>query len=480
MCGKIFFSNLLCISTLLILLDQVFGIEPSFDVPIINVTVHEGDTAVLPCSVDYLAEHKVVWTDQWSTLLTLDDRRIIDDTRISIERPYTKDWNLHIRKVEYKDRGPYTCQINTNPVKTKSVMLNVLVPSLIINGMSSRDTTAREGDTVTLICNVTGVPLPEVTWYKLPMDRTISKERLDTETGAFTHLDSCIYSLKPKDVYQMDPSGRNVIGHIESDGIGTAGEILMIHNVSRYCDGTYECVAYNEVGPAVTRQMNVLVEYPPEITLPTRRIGQYPGRETILDCEITAYPHGVMYWMKDGMDLDFMNEEKYRIELYSGNDDSKRKTLSLRVKDITKNDYGEYTCFAKNFLGQDQESMILYDYSIHDVKVDTTTSTVRRIFHTVTKSNAIPSLQGTELKPSVVVNRLPYPEGNKIQGKDISVIQSPPEKHKSPGLQCSGVHVPVCADKPYRNTNAITSIHSQKTLISLLGNILFFALKTLS
>ncbi|KAL3867416.1 hypothetical protein ACJMK2_044618 [Sinanodonta woodiana] len=440
MCGTKFFSNLLCISTLLILLDQVFGIEPSFDVPVINVTVHEGDTAELPCSVDYLAEHKVVWTDQWSTLLTLDDRRIIDDTRISIERPNTKDWNLHIRKVEYKDRGPYTCQINTNPVKTKSVMLHVLVPSLIINGMSSRDTTAREGDTVTLICNVTGVPLPEVTWYKLPMDRTLAKER-----------------------------------------IGTAGEILMIHNVSRYCDGTYECVAYNEVGPAVTRQINVLVEYPPEITLPTRRIGQYPGRETILDCEITAYPHGVMYWMKDGMDLDFMNEEKYRIELYSGNDDSKRKTLSLRVKDITMNDYGEYTCFAKNFLGQDQESMILYDYSIHDVKLDTTT-TVRRIFHAVTKSNAIPSLQGTELKPSVVVNRLPYPEGNKIQGKDISVIQSPPEKHKSPGVQCSGVHVPVCADKPYRNANAITSIHSQWSFISVLAywNIILFALQTLS
>ena len=37
----------------------VFGLEPSFDVPIINVTVQEGDTAVLPCSVDFLGEHKV-------------------------------------------------------------------------------------------------------------------------------------------------------------------------------------------------------------------------------------------------------------------------------------------------------------------------------------------------------------------------------------------------------------------------------------
>ena len=69
---------------------------------------------------------QVAWTDQWNTLLTLDDRRIIDDSRISIERPYTRDWNLHIRKSEYNDRGQYTCQINTNPVKMKTVMLLVL------------------------------------------------------------------------------------------------------------------------------------------------------------------------------------------------------------------------------------------------------------------------------------------------------------------------------------------------------------------
>ncbi|KAL3867418.1 hypothetical protein ACJMK2_044620 [Sinanodonta woodiana] len=408
---------------------SLFGIEPSFDVPVINVTVHEGDIAVLPCSVDYLAEHKVVWTDQWSTLLTLDDRRIIDDTRISIERPYKKDWNLHIRKVEYKDKGPYTCQINTNPVKTKTVMLNVLVPSKIIDELSSRDKTAREGDTVMLLCNVTGVPLPEVTWYRLPSDMAIAKERLDLETGAFTHLDSCTYSLKPK-------------------GIGTAGEMLVIHNVSRYCDGTYECVAYNEVGPAVTRQIKVFVEFPPEITLPTQRIGQYRGRETILDCEITAYPHGVMYWMKDGIVLNFVNEEKYRIELYSGTDDSERKTLSLRVNNITRGDYGEYTCFAKNYLGQDQESMILYDYSIHDIKVERTTSAVRRTFSVVTKSNVVQPIQDHEWKPTGEGNHLHSLESNLING----------------------------ADKTYESSNAVQPIQGQNIFICILVCLTFTVL----
>ena len=81
---------------------------------------------ILSMVVCFFLLFQVAWSDQWNTLLTLDDRRIIDDSRISIERPYTRDWNLHIRKSEYHDRGQYTCQINTNPVKMKTVMLLVL------------------------------------------------------------------------------------------------------------------------------------------------------------------------------------------------------------------------------------------------------------------------------------------------------------------------------------------------------------------
>mgnify|MGYP000488249131 CR=1 FL=1 len=44
---------------------SVFGLEPSFDVPVINVTVHEGDIAVLPCSVEFLGEHKVISVSIW-------------------------------------------------------------------------------------------------------------------------------------------------------------------------------------------------------------------------------------------------------------------------------------------------------------------------------------------------------------------------------------------------------------------------------
>lgn len=38
---------------------DIMALEPSFDVPIVNITVVAGKTAVLPCSIDSLGDFKV-------------------------------------------------------------------------------------------------------------------------------------------------------------------------------------------------------------------------------------------------------------------------------------------------------------------------------------------------------------------------------------------------------------------------------------
>ncbi|XP_070206712.1 opioid-binding protein/cell adhesion molecule homolog [Littorina saxatilis] len=321
---------------------------PTFDSPMANVTVKEGATAVLPCSVKFLGSRQVVWTDQWSTLLTFEDRRIIDDERVSVERPFTKDWNLHIRDVQHRDQGLYNCQINTKPVKIKTVHLTVQVPAKIVDEFSSEDKTPREGETVTLVCNVTGIPMPKVTWFR----------HVREKDGAETQSEFC-----PE--------------HHNRTSVGISGEVLIIHNISRYCGDIYECVAFNGVPPAINRMIQVDVQFPPEISLPNRRIGQTVGKETILECQITANPQANVKWLRqNGSHTEEIKTVpgRYRVELYSEDKDS--ITLSLILMYVSKEDFGTFICEASSVLGQDRESMVLYDYDKHlNSKTTTTTPT---------------------------------------------------------------------------------------------------------
>ncbi|XP_067666670.1 limbic system-associated membrane protein-like isoform X2 [Haliotis asinina] len=300
------------------------GVEPRFNVVAKNVTVVTGQTAVLPCSVDFLGEFKVsmvVWLDHRAKLLTFEDRRIIADERISLERPYVKEWNLHIRNVKPSDQGTYSCQINTDPVQVRPIRLHVHVPARINRQLSTDDITAKEGETVSLVCNATGVPSPTVTWFRI-----LSGIRDKSEAG--------------------------------KERIGVEGEVLLIYNVTRYCDDVYECVAFNNVPPADSKRMRVNVEFPPEIRLPNKKIGQSRGKETILECIVQAYPIGVTEWKRNGKKID--QSWKYRSEVYE--DDRITITLSLRIMDIGEEDYGMYTCEAENLLGGDAEEMQLYEY----------------------------------------------------------------------------------------------------------------------
>lgn len=42
--------------------------------------------------------------------------------------------------------------------------------------------------------------------------------------------------------------------------VGVNGEVLVIHNVTRYCGDIYECVAFNGVPPAVSHLIRVGVK----------------------------------------------------------------------------------------------------------------------------------------------------------------------------------------------------------------------------
>ena len=69
---------------------------------------------------------QVIWLDARGFTLTYDARRVIDDERFSVRRPYTNEWNLELSDVTLRDSGAYRCTVNTQPVKYKLVTLSVI------------------------------------------------------------------------------------------------------------------------------------------------------------------------------------------------------------------------------------------------------------------------------------------------------------------------------------------------------------------
>ena len=129
---------------------------------------------------------------------------ITRNPRISLSRPSSNQWFLHLQRVQPLDRGWYMCQINTDPMVHRSgyfevqgetliylsfwyttlfdklyfgtsrrynssfkhSLLCISVPPLIMQKDDNADIVAREGDNITLDCDARGHPSPQVVWRR--------------------------------------------------------------------------------------------------------------------------------------------------------------------------------------------------------------------------------------------------------------------------------------------------------------------------
>jgi hypothetical protein len=76
----------------------------------------------------------------------------------------------------------------------------------------------------------------------------------------------------------------------------------------------------------------------------------------ILQCIIRANPLLSSEWVRNGIRLE--NERKFRIEIYEYYSEIYTKVLDLHIRNVEKEDYGNYTCIAYNNLGEDKETML--------------------------------------------------------------------------------------------------------------------------
>lgn len=72
-----------------------------------------------------LFDTKVAWLGPRFRQLTLDDKSVVDDQRMSVFRLHSKEWNLRIRDAQLADAGKYRCTVRNEIVLSKVVTLNV-------------------------------------------------------------------------------------------------------------------------------------------------------------------------------------------------------------------------------------------------------------------------------------------------------------------------------------------------------------------
>ncbi|XP_037707950.1 uncharacterized protein LOC119546015 isoform X1 [Drosophila subpulchrella] len=288
---------------------------PRFAEPIANVTVSVGRDALMACVVENLKGYKVAWVRvDTQTILSIHHNVISQNSRISLTYNDHRSWYLHIKEVEESDRGWYMCQVNTDPMRSRKGYLQVVVPPMIVEGLTSNDMVVREGQNVSLVCKARGYPEPYVMWRR-------------------------------EDGEEMLIGGEhvNVVD----------GELLHITKVSRLHMAAYLCVASNGVPPSISKRVHLRVQFPPMLSIPNQLEGAYLGQDVILECHTEAYPASINYWTTERGDMIISDTsragDKYETtSTVSGY----TKYMKLKIRAVGPNDFGTYRCVAKNSLGE--------------------------------------------------------------------------------------------------------------------------------
>ncbi|XP_017099005.3 igLON family member 5 [Drosophila bipectinata] len=310
-CSIIWLLLLKCIYCSMASFSELNNSDPKFSGPINNSTVPVGRDALLTCVVHDLVSFKVAWLRvDTQTILSIQNHVITKNHRIAISHTEHRIWQLKIRDVQESDRGWYMCQINTDPMKSQMGYLDVVVPPDIVDYQTSQDVVRSTGQNVTLTCSATGVPLPTITWRReetMPLMLTSDDDR---------------------EIYSVE------------------GQNLTLWQVQRSHMGAYLCIAFNGVPPTVSKRVMLIVNFAPTIWTRYDTIYVGLGQKLTLECVSESQPPSVNFWLKDSELVQGGSYESVTV------DHVYRIVMRITLRPVTKRDFGEYKCRAKNSMGE--------------------------------------------------------------------------------------------------------------------------------
>jgi len=147
---------------------------------------------------------------------------------------------------------------------------------------------------------------------------------------------------------------------------------LKMEKISRLNMGDYLCVASNGIPPSASNRFSVKVQFPPMFWIPSQLEAVYRGQDVTLECHSEAFPKSINFWVNNKGAMLVSNSKYEAVSVDSGY----KVYMKLHIRNITKEDFMEYRCVARNSLGDSDGSITLYEVSRPTPSTTTVVTTV--------------------------------------------------------------------------------------------------------
>uniref|UniRef100_A0A8C2JBP6 Neural cell adhesion molecule 1a n=1 Tax=Cyprinus carpio TaxID=7962 RepID=A0A8C2JBP6_CYPCA len=310
----------------------------------LNATADINQAVMLACYADGYPEPTVTW-----------QKEQVFESKLYGKYNLNEDGSeLTIKDVTKLDEGDYQCIArNKAGERSEEVSLSVFVQPKIT--FLENQTASELEEQITLTCEATGDPTPNIIWSFGRRVFTENEQSLDG--NVIVRSDARVSSLTLKYVQFTDA-------------------------------GQYLCTARNSIGQDI-QSMYLEVRYAPKIQGPAA-VFTWEGNPANITCEALAHPGAFVSWFREGQLLPSANTTN--VKIYNTPADS-----YLKVTPESQNDFGSYNCTATNVIGTESKEFILVQADVPSApsieRVEPYSSTAKVEFDEPASSGGVPILK---------------------------------------------------------------------------------------
>ncbi|CAH8661807.1 unnamed protein product [Schistosoma bovis] len=247
-----------------------------------------------------------------------------------------KDYDrvIELPNVQPEDQGEYECNVEDSLGKmARPKTLNLKITAKPYFTTPLQNTVVDINSDVFLTCEASGIPNPTHEWYRndITVNQLIATGKLNPNQYSIVHD-------------------------------GPTRSTLRIQKVKLSDSGMFTCLAWNSLGSeASSAEVRVLELAPTFRKHPVMPNEGMVGSTAVMECQPEGAPAMTVEWLHDGTVLT-TSDSWLDPETGTANCASKYCQLpskNLLIVDLVESDAGQYTCIAKNTLGQAESSALL-------------------------------------------------------------------------------------------------------------------------